>query len=243
MLDVPQLLDSMEAGETQQIRETRAGDAAFGPAAPGARATDREVERAVLLTVHYRDLFSCAPTLDQLQTYLIGCAAGAGQVRAAVGRLEGRFVVVQNGRVMWPGRESLIQEARDREAASRDLWPRARRIGWWLRAVPFVRMAAVTGSLSMNHAGREHDIDLLCIAAPGRVWLVAAWLRALHLCARRLSTVDLCANCILDETDLGVRHQNLYLAHQIAHLKPLWGREAHQRFLAASRWVDRFLPN
>lgn len=237
MSDVTHLLTAIDPGTDTTAEELVPSSSDGGP------VSDREVEKAVLLTIHYRDLFSCAPTLDQLHTYLIGCAAGAAQVRSAVRRLEGRCTVLRHGRVMWPGRETLANEAREREAASRVLWRRAQWIGRWLRAVPFVRMAAVTGSLAMNHAGRDHDVDLLCIAARGRVWVVVAWLRALHFVLRRVSGVDLCANCVLDESDLSVRHQNLYLAHQIAHLKPLWGREAHRQFLSANGWVDRFLPN
>lgn len=213
------------------------------------RATDgppseERVEKAVLLTVHYQDLFAHAPTLEQVQGFLIGCAAGPEAVRRAVRRLEERsVVVVRHRRIMWPGREDLAEQALAREAASLELWRQARRIARWLRAVPFVRLVGVTGSLSVNHAERGHDLDLLCVAAPGRVWQVVAWLRAVHHCARRLTGTDLCANCVLDESDLQVRNRNLYLAHQIAQMAPLWGGECYRRFLAANDWIREFLPN
>lgn len=203
------------------------------------------MEQAVLLTVHYRDLFSHALTLEQLHAYLIGCPAGLEAVRAAVGRLERRGgpLAVEEGRVMWRGREALVREAREREAISAQLRERARRAARWLRWLPYVRMAALTGSVAVGHAGRAHDLDLLCVAAPGRVWLAVGGLRLAHTLARGLHGLDLCANCVLDADELSVRHQNLYMAHQMVHVLPLWDGGTGVRFYAANPWVRQFLPN
>lgn len=219
-------------------------DLAGLPLLPCKRSnSDCAVEKAVLLTVNYQNIFSCAPSLDTLHTHLIGCAAEPAQVQSAVRRLQGTLLVVQDNRVMWPGRESLAKEAQDRAAASRELWRRAEWIGRLLRAVPFVRMVGVTGSVAMNHASRGDDLDLLCIATRNRVWLVVAMLRVVQHLVRRIASLDLCVNCVLDESDLEIRHQNLYLAHQISQLVPLWGGETYERFLTTNRWFRRFLPN
>jgi len=50
----------------------------------------------------------------------------------------------------------------------------------------------------------------------------------------------------LDTTSLAVPkpQQNLYTAHEVAQLKPLWDRgDTYQHFLASNRWIHRYLPN
>jgi predicted nucleotidyltransferase len=43
----------------------------------------------------------------------------------------------------------------------------------WL---PFVRMVAVTGALAKDNVGQRVDIDLLIVAAPGRIWVCRRFL-------------------------------------------------------------------
>jgi hypothetical protein len=203
------------------------------------------VEQAVLLTVHYRDLFQHALTVQQVHTYLIGRPATVQEVNEAIRRLTGDYLSVVDGHVTWMGREHLVRERRRREAISRTMWPWAHRCGRWIRALPFVRMVGVTGSLSVNHAGCRHDIDLLCVTAPGRVWLVVAWLWLLQEWSKSFAPFNVGANCVFDETHLSMpaQQQNLYLAHQVAHLVPLWGAPAYGQLLEANRWIAGFLPN
>jgi hypothetical protein len=212
------------------------------PSAGGASLLGA-VEKAVLLTVHYRDLFGHAVREEEIARFLIGLCAGPAEVQAAIQRLTGPFLAVTDGYVTWRGRERLVEERRQREANSVRLWALAHRVGAWARIFPFIRMVAVTGSLAVNHAGPGHDIDLLCVARRRRVWPAVLAMRLIHYRARRQFRVVVCPNCVLDESDLLVRHQNLYLAHQVLHMQPLWGLAAHAELLAANRWVVDYLPN
>ncbi|MFM1770167.1 MAG: hypothetical protein RJA22_2696, partial [Verrucomicrobiota bacterium] len=177
--------------------------------------------------------------------FLIGCAAGPAVVDAAVARLAGPAgpLALVEDRVMWRGREALAAEARVRGERSAELRARLEAPARWLKRVPYLRMTALTGSLAMDHASRDHDVDLLCVAAPGRVWLVVSGMRVAHWLCRWRGGVDLCPNCVLDASDLAVRHENLYMAHQLAHLLPVAGGDARALLQAANPWVARFLPN
>lgn len=53
-----------------------------------------------------------------------------------------------------------------------------------------------------------------------------------------------CLNVFLDKSDLKIRPHNLYLAHEIAQMKPLWNRDnIYQKFIEANPWTKRYLPN
>src|SRR5262245_43159613 len=81
------------------------------------------LEQAVLLTVHYRDLFCHALTIDELKKYLLFVVADDDSLEAAVDHLRGRHLSRIGEYVTWKGREWLVQERRKRLAASEHLWP------------------------------------------------------------------------------------------------------------------------
>ena len=48
----------------------------------------------------------------------------------------------------------------------------------------------------------------------------------------------------LDEAYLKISSQNLYTAHEIAQMKPLWDRDkTYSRLIEANRWIKKYLPN
>lgn len=54
----------------------------------------------------------------------------------------------------------------------------------------------------------------------------------------------LCLNLWLDESALVLNQQNLYSAHELCQLQPLYNRDqTYQKFLAANLWYKNFLPN
>ena len=213
-------------------------------AVPETRAGLSKVEEAVLLTVHYRDLFCHALTLKELTQCLLFVPADAHDVQEAVNELQERYLSRCGEFLTWQGREWLADERGKRLAASARLWRRARHYGQLVRQIPFLRMAGISGSLAVNHAreGRD-DVDLFCIAEPNRVWIVMLFLKMLCVYSRRFGVSQLCPNTCLAEDHLEIRSQNLYMAHQIAQVAPLWGGDVYQTFVRKNAWVTRFLPN
>jgi hypothetical protein len=126
----------------------------------------------------------------------------------------------------------------------------ARRWARSLQWVPGVRFIGITGSLSMHSATPEDDIDLLIIAARGRLWLTRA-LVLTALWAMHVKRADdghsehpnqACANILMSEDDLALPDHNLFIAHEICQMLPLLGPDVYRRFLEANDWVRDFLP-
>lgn len=126
-------------------------------------------------------------------------------------------------------------------------WPIAQRVVKLLSFIPWIKMVAATGALAMNNCQKDDDIDLMIITAANRLWLTRLLsLLLLFPFLRRGSRINnrLCLNLFLDESALVLSQQNLYTAHELCQLKPLYNRDqTYQKFLAANLWYKQFLPN
>jgi hypothetical protein len=140
-----------------------------------------------------------------------------------------------------PQRQTLVAaRVRLRTAATRQ-FPRARRYARVLAMLPFVRMVALTGGLAMENA-RDGDIDYLIVTAPGRLWLVRGLAVALVRLARPFGD-RLCPNFLLTENALSIHDKDLYAAHEIVQMVPLFGFQVYRQMRALNEWAETFLPN
>ena len=195
-------------------------------------------------TLLYSDLFDYPLTPEEVAHYLIGVPSTADEVRACLARtrcLAGR-IVEMDGYLALRGREGLIARRLDRAATSDRLWRHARRFVRVLRLLPFVRMIAITGALSMNNSGAGDDIDVLIVTAPDRVWLTRAFAVAL-VYAGKLCGDTLCPNYVISERALVLERHTLFVAHEFVQMVPVYGREVYDRMCAANGWIQTMLPN
>lgn len=202
------------------------------------------LDRAILETILYSDLFDYALTPEEAARYLIGLPATADDVRAQLARsswLRDRVGVV-DGHVVARGREALVQRRRDRRSSSDRLWVRARRFVRVLRVLPFVRFVGVTGALAMDNCAPGDDIDVMIVTAPDRVWLT----RALAIGLVRLGKLfgdTLCPNYLISERALTLEQRSLFVAHEFAQMVPVYGDEVYRRLVGANAWIATWLPN
>lgn len=201
------------------------------------------VARAVLQTLHYADIFGFPLTRDELERFLIGVRASDAEIWATCMDLHRREAAIAwvDRFLTLRGRQSIVAERlRLRRQAERQA-PRARRYGQLLGFLPFVRMVALTGALAMQNA-RDGDIDFLIVCAPGRLWTVRG-LAVLLVRLARLCGDQVCPNFLLAENRLTIAEENLYNAHEIVQMIPLYGFEVYGEFRRANLWVKGFLPN
>jgi len=201
------------------------------------------VEQAVLAALAYSDVFSWPLTLDEIRGGA-PVAVTPEEVAHAVDALtEAGVVNVVDGFVVLGDRPALVAERQRREALSARMWRRARRAGAVIGRLPFVRFVAVSGSLAVNGAGDDDDIDLFVVTVPGRVWTVRAMIlavaRAFSLSPARKAR--LCPNYLVASTHLAIAERDVFTAHELANLVPLAGDPVP--LLAANPWVADFLPN
>jgi hypothetical protein len=203
----------------------------------------REQELAVLRSVVYASLFDYPLEPAQLQTSLIGVSADAATIERwwRESDLLQAAIEYRDGRYFPAGRSDLVRTRERREALSRELLERDRRILSLVANMPFVRMVALSGSLAHLNAERSADLDLFVITAPGRVWSVTV---ATVVLAKLLGwRKRVCMNYVISEHALPIEPRDLFSANQIIHLRPIFGSDVFNRFLEANSFVKGFYPN
>jgi hypothetical protein len=187
------------------------------------------IARAILQTLIYADLFDYPLTSDQVFRFLIGVRASRDQVERALNdslELKGRIARV-DGFVTLSQREGLVSTRAYWLATARGQMRRMRFYARLIAHLPFVRMVALTGGLAMENA-RDKDMDFLIVTTQGRLWLVRGFAVVLVRLARLIGD-HLCPNFLLTENALTILDQNLYHAHEIVQMIPLYGYAIYQR--------------
>jgi hypothetical protein len=204
------------------------------------------LEAAILRTVLYADIFDFPLTLAEVHHFLIHTEpASLYDIRRTLATSEylRAFLESVEGYIIYNGRSTLIETRLAREQSSRRLWPNAIQYGRWLACLPFVRMVALTGALAVRNASDDDDdLDYILVTAPRRVWIARAF-AILLVRLGRLRGVEICPNFVLAETAMTQTKQDVFMAHEVAQMVPLFGYDLYWRFRAANAWVKDYLAN
>lgn len=209
------------------------------------------MEKAILRTLCYHDIFDYPLTLKEIHSFLIGKKASFEKLKSAINHQPS--IISCGGFYFLKCRQEIVKLRKKREKYSREKLLLAKKVARFLRWVPTIKMVAVTGALAVNNAKEDDDIDFLIITSKNRLWLtrIQAVLLIELLASRpqlekgRLKDT-ICLNIFLDENHLRMpkEKQNLFVAHEIVQMKPLWQKDAvYQKFLKENQWVKKFLPN
>ena len=207
------------------------------PANEGAR-----LDGAIVEALTYADLFDWPLTPTEVHRYL-PISAGLDEVEAALVslRLAGQ-ITSDEGLFALAGRRDLADRRRRRAALSARMRPQAVRYARAVASLSSVRLVALTGSLAVGAADDEADVDLLVITDDGRVWLS----RALTIAFARLAAtrgVHLCPNYFIADSAVELAERDVFTAHELAQLVPIWGAAAYRDLLERNAWYREFLPN
>jgi hypothetical protein len=205
----------------------------------------RDVADAILHTVIYADLFDYPLTAKQIHRFLTGYAAPLATVEEYLASDTKLSTQLDSIPPFWflSGRDHLVRLRQEREAYAQVLWSAAWRYGHLVATMPFVRLTAVTGSLTMNNAtSAQDDVDLLLVTRRGRVWLARGLaILVVHLAARL--GFEICPNYVMAEQHLRIGEQNLFTAHELAQLVPLYGLDTYLALMESNAWLNGYLPN
>jgi len=195
---------------------------------------------AMIATISYADIFDYPLTEEEVRIWL-------PYVRKYSRRsLKKMYSSYHFGRGQFETRKK-------RAVWSADKWVYARRVAKLLKIIPTIKLIGITGGLTRFNARDADDIDFLIITAPKTLWVTRGFstiLLDLFRLRRRPSDTKLrnliCLNMFMGEDGLMVplKEQDLFTAHEVLLMTPLWERDgAYRKFLQANRWVRRFLPN
>ena len=103
-------------------------------------------------------------------------------------------------------------------------------------------MVAITGSLAMNNTDEGKDVDFMIVTAPNHLWTCRA-LALLIARVARLEGLSLCPNYLVTTNALELHERSLYVAHELAQMVPLSGREIYDEICRLNTWMYDYLPN
>jgi predicted nucleotidyltransferase len=205
---------------------------------------DISIKNDILSTIAYFDIFTYPLKKREIWLFLptvytheeFECALHLLVNKGTIFKL-GEFYSLQNSYTIAHRRIKGNEKAKEMMIV-------AQRVAAFVSKFPYVRGVAVSGSLSKNFADDSSDIDLFIITARNRLWIA----RTLLHCFKKLTFLVkkqhlFCMNYFIDEDHLEIAEKNIYTATEIATLLPLRGSVAFEKFYAANRWMNTFLPN
>jgi predicted nucleotidyltransferase len=214
------------------------------------------LNKDILSTIAYADVMGLALTPFEVWKYLMAtnreeehqvCVRlGAVMEALQTEELQQRVVILR-GVCVLRGRERLTETRWPREYRSLRAIKRARRLARILRAVPFVRMVALTGSVALKNARRGSDWDLLISLRAGHIWmgrvLVTGVLQLLGKRRHGRYTHDrACLNYWITSRSLEITLKDWFASQEYMTLIPLFGVSEYQHFRWQNRWIGRFRP-
>lgn len=204
----------------------------------------KAIERAIYATLAYADVFQFPLTEMEIHRYLIGMQASREEVHNELQENSslGRRISAAGGYYLLAGRDTTIEIRSQRKVISEQLWPHAIRYGKWIANLPYVRMVAVTGSLAMDNAASDADLDYLVVTQPSRLWLTRAFVILLVRLASRTGKI-MCPNYFISENNLNFTDRNLFTAHELIQMIPLSGLPTYEKICQLNSWAWEYLPN
>jgi hypothetical protein len=206
---------------------------------PPALVDISALERAILSALAYSDIFDHPLTLSELHRFL-AIPAECVEIETRVSSID--KVSCRDGFYFLADRPEIVDIRKQREANSRKAFDRAVFYGRILGRLPFIRMAALTGSLAMLNLSKNRDMDYMLVAKSGRLWTARAFALLLGRLARLFGDV-ICPNVIVSENALEWDAKNLYTAREFAQMIPISGADVNRRLRIANLWVLDILPN
>lgn len=205
---------------------------------------------AILSTLLYHDIFNYPLTIEEINLYLAKKTNSLASVNKTLQNLIKLKRIGEHKKFYFAQKKDNLVQIRIRRAKySQGKLKKANLYAKILKLNPFIQMIGVSGALAMENSHKQDDIDLVIITKTNLLWTTRLLSNFLLFPVKRkpgtsMSNNRACLNLFLDESDLRIKNQNIYIAHEICQLKPIWQREnAYYRFIKANNWVKKYLPN
>lgn len=211
------------------------------------------VQKAIQTTLLYSDLFDFALTAPEVWRFLISKKPVSATLFHKAITTPSALFVQKNGYFCLPGREKLIMKRKNALTEVKKKMKCAGEAARLLSYIPSILFIGISGGLAVGSASKVDDIDLFIITKKGSLFRTRLEVLALlETMGQRRSRTDttapdkICVNLLIDASRLHwpLAKQNIYTAHEIAQLYPLFDKEdMYKKFLFANTWITNFLPN
>lgn len=208
------------------------------------------LSRAIMATVCYHDVFNYPLAQQQIFSFLIDKKTDEKALDLALRKLVQRNILVKQEKYFFlKNRKEILNLRKKRIGYSASKLKKAKIYAELLKTIPTIRFVGISGALSMENSTKFDDIDFVIISRRNWLWTSRFLTNALLFAVKRRpgsqkTNNRACLNLFFDESDLKIKDENVYQAHEICQLKPIWQRNnAYYRFIKANSWAKKYLPN
>jgi len=207
-------------------------------------------EEAILKTLLYSSLFDYPLTKEEIYNFLIGKKINRKELSQSLKNVK-IPIDFSRGFFFLKGNQKLVKIRQVRETISLNKLNKAKSIIGKLSLIPTIKLIGISGTLAMRNCKENDDIDIFVIAQSGLAWttrfLTACFLIILGVYRNKNSKQykdKICLNLVLGENRMLFENKDLFTAHEIVQLLPIFERNGtYQKFLAVNQWVKKFFPN
>jgi len=212
------------------------------------------LEKAILETITFHSIFKIPLTNEEIFYFLYGKKTNIQDCQLAVDSLVKKNILSKKDNLYFlPGEEKILAEREKRVELSQERFQKVKKIMAKLNWLPFLKMAAVSSSLSFDNTVFASDIDLLIVAKKNRLWLVRFLLIPfLDMIGEnknyKRKANKLCLGFWFDESNLDLAkilsHPNdPYAYYWFIRLRPIIDDDTYQKFQKEDVWLKQYLPN
>lgn len=208
------------------------------------------LQKSLIKTIAYFDLFDFAPTLGEIERWLLDSSeapAALSTIRQALDQLP--QIEQQQGMYYLQGRADLIEKRKQKYIATMNKWRHARKYIRLIALLPGVEAVWFANSVAWCNARQESDIDLMIITSPGKLWTARFWATGLMKILRQRpheQTHDkaLCLSLYMDRDHLNmeqykIAEQDIHFSFWANQLYPLYDpNNIYKEYQQQNSWLN-----
>ncbi|MEI6690702.1 MAG: hypothetical protein WCL07_03055 [bacterium] len=213
-----------------------------------------KLRTSILATLEYSGHFSFPLKYKELFSRLINVKTNNKTLRTQAALMQSKGeIVLTNSYFHLPHKASLVTSRLSRSRSSFNKLIIANQYATQLSRLPGVMAIYLTGSLAVNNANVNDDIDFMIITQPGRLWLTriitTIYCEFVRIRRRPQSSDNnnaLCLNLYLTPDSFSIPHEkrSLYTAYELIQATPLYDpQNTHSGLLNSNLWLKSYLPN
>ncbi len=213
-----------------------------------------DLEKSILKTIVYFDIFNYPLTYFEVYQYLIDFKSNLSDVIFSLDNSENikRYIETNNGFFYLKGRKEVIKSRKVNRINSQFKIKLAIKKANFIRHIPFVKCVCLSGSIPHFNSQKSADIDLFIIIKDGYVWFsrffitLFAQFFGVRRHGKKVSN-RLCLNFYLSDKNLNLEslcyENELWFFFWFTQIFPIFGKSEYYNFIEQNDWILKRIPN
>lgn len=211
-----------------------------------------DLQKQIIITLSYTDQFDFPLTAIEIFTRLITNNLNITQsnVNQSLDSLvNSNFLIKSDFYYLLSNKSKNMRFKRNKYSEAK--WLEADEFVKIAKKTPWIKGILITGSLAVNNAKKNDDIDFMIVLTKNRLWLtrllliIFASIKGKRRSWSREEKNSWCFNLFIDETELKLdkKLRSIYGAYEVAQAVWLYNRDGvKEKFFLQNNWVKNFIP-